>query len=441
MSHDCLPEIEHDEVAELLARLVERSLVVLDHATGRYRLLETVREYAGNRLREQGESDCWRGRHLACFTALAEEAEPNLAGGDQQAWLEQLDAEHDNVRASLRWAEGRDPEAGLRLAGAIWRFWYVRGHFSEGREYLAGLLSAVDPGRRTVARASALTGAGVLAYCQGDYPTARALFQEGLDLRREQGDRPGIATLLNNLGNVAYDQGDYASARALFEESLVLRRELGEWRGLAASLNNLGNVANEQGDYATARELFEESVALKKRIGDRWGIASSLSNLGLVAYNQEDYPAAHALFEESLTIRRELGDRGGAAISLNNLANVALARSDYAAARTLFRESLAIKRELGDRWGIAFSLEGLGAAEAGIGGALLAARLWGAAESLREEIGAPIPRNDRPRYERTVAEARAATPGGDTAFHAAWAEGCAMTMAQAIELALREGHD
>jgi predicted ATPase/class 3 adenylate cyclase/Tfp pilus assembly protein PilF len=430
-------EIEDWEVLDLLTSLNDKSMVVAEPRDGatRYRLLETVRQYARERLSERGEEERCRDRHLSYFTALGEEAEPHLIGEAQQEWLERLEGEHDNLQAALQWAEDHAPERGLRLADAIWRFWYVRGHFAEGREHLEKLLQATEPYGRTSSRADALTAAGVMAYCQGEYAVSRAFFEDGLAIRRELHDRTGIAALLNNLGNVAYDQADYSTAQSLFEESLTLRRELGERRGIAATLNNLGNVANEQGSYSSARTLFEESLTIKRELGDRWGMANSLSNLGLVAYHQGDYAAAGAYFEESLTLRREVGDRGGIAISLNNLGNVALVQNENATARTFFLESLAIKHELGDQWGIAFSLENLAAAEASLGQVLLAAQLWGAAERLREEIKAPIPLNDRSRYERQVAEARFAA-NETAAFNAAWQAGRGDILESIIRLAL-----
>jgi predicted ATPase len=449
----CVGEpLEGWEILELLTSLADKSLVVTEQKAGstRYRLLETVRQYAKDRLTEQDESARWRDRHLAYFADLGFEAEPHLAGGEQQEWLERLNLEHDNLRAAFDWSREPDGklgadghprshtnlELGLKLAGAIWRFWYVRGYFAEGRERIAGLLAAANPSENPEAYASALKGAGVLAYCQGEYPESRALFEEGLALYRSVGDAPGVATLLNNLGNVAYDEGDFASARSLFEDSLAMRREIGEQRGIAASLNNLGNVANEQGDYEAARVLFEESLAIKKQLGDQWGIAYSVSNLGNVAYNLEDYASARAFFEESLELRNELDDRAGIAISLNNLGNVELIQGNYIAARSLFQQSLSIKTELVDRWGICFSFEGIAATDAVLGQEVFAARLWGATECLREEVGAPLPPNDRQRYEHFISIARASL-ADDAAFDAAWAEGRAMTLDDAIALAQR----
>jgi predicted ATPase/DNA-binding winged helix-turn-helix (wHTH) protein len=397
------PSIDEDTVLDLLTSLVEKSLVVAEERKGatRYWLLETMRAYARDRLRESGEEAEWQSRHLAYFVALAEEAEPQLTGADQEAWLDRLETEHDNLRSALAWSStaGGDRAGGVRLAGALSWFWYVRGYLGEGRGWLSGSLAAAGDGLPAASRAKALHGAGVLASEQGDYSAARALHWESLAIRRVLGDRRGIAVSLSNLGVMAEEQSDYAAARVLRQESLALFRELGDQRGVAALLNNLGVVADEQGDYAAARALHEESLAIRRHLGDRMGIAISLNNLGLVARGQGEYAGAHELHGEALAIRCELGDRRGIAASLEGLANVAFALAKP------YR----------------------------------AARCWGAAERLREEIGAPLPLSERARYDNQVAAGRAAS-NDDPAFELAWREGRAMSLEQAIVFALRT-HD
>jgi predicted ATPase/class 3 adenylate cyclase len=429
------------EVLDLLTSLCDKSLVVVVQNDGhsRYRQLETVRQYGRERLLESGGGEAVRDRHREYFLTLAEEAEPKLTGADQQAWLDRLETEHDNLRSALTWssASGGDATSGLRLAGALWWFWYARGYFSEGRGWLSRLLAAAPSGQAAAARAKALNGAGRLARQQSDYPAAQALLNESLAIQRQLGDSRGIAMSLNNLGLMAWDQGDYPSARALYEESLAIRRELDDRWGIAVSLNNLGGVAFDEGDYMAAGALHQESLAIRRQLGDRRGIASSLANLGNVAYAQGRYPVSRALFEESLAISREVGDRQGIGFSLGTLGNVAAAQGDNASACAFFRQSLAIRRELGDRWGIAEVLEGLSYVALALAGPARATRIDGAAERLREEIGSPLPPNERPRYDRHVATARAAL-GDDVAFDRAWQEGRALTIEQAIELALEE---
>jgi predicted ATPase len=359
--------IEEGQVLDLLTSLVDKSLVRFEEresAEGRYRLLEMVRQYAAESLQASGEADQIKTRHRDWFLALAEAAEPLLQGAEQADWLQRLEREHDNLRVALVRSEmqaQQGAQAGLRLAGALHRFWFVRGDFSEGRAYLARALEREGAAQAaTLARAKALNAAGDLAYRQGDYALARALNEEGLTIYRASEDRGGAAVSLNHLGSVAYIQGDYAAARTLYEESLAIRRELGDRGGIAVSLNHLGLVAHSQGDLVTARVYFDESLANSRERGDQRGIAVSLIYLGNVAEDQGDRGAARPLYEESLAISRELGNKTGIASSLNDLGSVVCSQGDYDAARTLHEESLAIRRELGDKAGIAGSLYSLG---------------------------------------------------------------------------------
>jgi tetratricopeptide (TPR) repeat protein len=355
-----------------------------------------VRQYARDRLEDTGGSAAVRVRHRDYYLALGEEADPKLRGAEEAEWLRRLEEEHENLRAGLEWSlVEAGSKGGLRLCGALQRFWWTHGHFAEGRQWCTRVLCKAGAEERTRERASALNAAGILTYYQGDYPAARALYEESLAIRREVADRLGIAASLSNLGIVTLNQGDYPAAKALFEESLAIRREL----------------------------------------GDRFGIAVSLSNLGYALLNQGDYPAARAPLEESLAICRELGDRFVSALALSNLGYVALNHGDYPAARALLEESLEIRRKLGDRSGIPYSLEGLAAVVASLLGSLRAARIWGASERWRAEIGAPLPPCERSCYDRLVAAARIAL-GDDAAFDNAWQEGRGLTLGQAIDLAL-----
>jgi predicted ATPase/transcriptional regulator with XRE-family HTH domain/Tfp pilus assembly protein PilF len=355
-------------------------------AEPRFWMLETIHEYAREKLAESGEDAQLRRRHLSYFMELAEEAEPHLTGARQAEWLGLLEDDYDNIRAALRWSrENGDAEAGLRIVAAIWRYWYILGNFSEGRELLEGALSnyelriRVPSGRYEFGSgaelgergegasiqnrglvAKAFYGAGALAYSQGDYTAAYSTWQEALAISRQVGDKKSIADALNGLGNVAVDQADYASARSFYDESLALRRELGEKWGVALSLSNLGNIAYDQGDHPTARSLYEESLAIQRELGDKRGVALSLNGLGIVAEGEGDYAAARSLYEESMSIYRELGDKRGIAYVIGNLGTVADRQGDYTSARALYEEGLAIQRELGDKAGVAQSLDALG---------------------------------------------------------------------------------
>ena len=469
--------VDDGDVLDLLTSLADKSLVVAEQNDGhsRYRLLATVRQYAGERLEADGGGEAIRERHRDYFLALAEEAEPKLLDAEHAEWLQRWEEEHENLRAALNWSLAESgSEGGLRLCGALQNFWITRGYFSEGRESCARALGKVGAKQRTQQHAKVLNEAGLLAYLQGDYPAARALDEESLAIRRQSGDRRGIAASLNNLGLVTCDQGDYPAARALYEESLAIKRELGDRSGIANSLNNLGNVAYDQGDLASSRALYEQGLAIKRELGDQGRIANSLGNLGNVALDQGDFASARAHYEECLAIMRELGNRGFIATTLDRLGRIAYFEGDYPTARMLFEESLAIMRELqhgngtadalydlgnvtyeqgdyqdarkmfeeamairrerGDRRGVVSSLAGLAAV---LGNSVRAARIWGAAERIQTEIGAPFSPNERPRYDARVSAVRAAL-GDDAAFDHAWQEGRALTLEQAVELALKD---
>jgi len=397
-------------------------------------MLETVREYAREKLATANDAAVVRERHRDNFLELAEEADQKLKGADQAPWLERLEKEYDNIRFALDWSlkEG-ESEPGLRFCRGLWRFWWLRGHFAEGRGWCERLLGKPAAEHRTRARANALNAAGVLAYFLGDYPSAQARHEESLSIMRDLKYREGVAASLSNLGMVASRQGNGPAAWALYEESLSTCRELGDRSGTALSLMNLGTVAHDRGDWDAARTLHEEGLAIHRELGDRWGIATSLYNLASTAFARNDYPAARALFEESLSIQRELGHRPGVAQALIGLGEVACEHGEFVASQSFYRDGLQVQRELGDRRGIADSLWGLAAVVA----PLAAARMWGAAECLREELGSPLFPQEQPRYDRRVAAARTRL-GDDAAFDRAWQEGRTLTLEQAIEFAMEK---
>jgi predicted ATPase len=465
------------EIVDGVTSLLEQNLLrEMAEDEPRFAMLETIREYAKERLEAGDEAEGVRERHGAFYLRLAEEAESELGGPQQVRWLNRLESEHDNLRAALGWmlVEQR-AEEGLRLAGALWRFWLNHGHFSEGRRWLERAL-AVAGGGSSAVRAKALNGAGNLAFAQGDYERTTTLHDESLTLRRELGDARGIAGSLMNLGNVAFAQGDYEHATTLYDESLTLFRELGDTGGIAGSLSNLGLVARIQGDYERATALHDESLTLLRELGDTGSIAYSLLNLGIVARNQGDYERATvlydegqalvrelgdtgniafslmnlgtvardqgdyeratALYDEGLTLLRELGDADGIAKSLNNLGIVAFVQEEYERATTLCRESLVLARELGNNHLAVESLEPLGDVAAARHEPERAARLWGAADAWRGANGVPLPPVERQRHERMIAEARQQLD--EATWTAAWEEGRAMSLEQTIQYALGE---
>src|SRR5581483_9367841 len=387
------------------------------------------------------EAELLQRRHATFFLELAEQAEPALAGPEQPAWLARLELEHDNLRGALRWTlESRDPEAGelgLRLATALWRFWEICGHASEGRRWLEQALARAPAARHQESvrlRAKALTAAGNLARDQDDYERAAALHEESLALWRELDDQQGIAMSLNNLGVIARDRGDPDELERRCRESLALYHALGDTWGVAISLMNLGFAARYRGELAQAAECFEQSLALFRRLGDQRHTAALLNCLGRVALDRGDTEAAGILFERSLALHQEVGDAWGVAISLSNLAELALQRGGHETAARLLEESLVLLRKLGVRRTTAATLEVAAALWLARGQPFRAARLLGAAEALREAIGVKLPPVDRPAHDRLVATVRASL--GEAAFRAAWEDGRIMALDDAIACAL-----
>jgi non-specific serine/threonine protein kinase len=426
------------EIIDVLAHLVDKSLVDMREWRGeaRYEMLETIRQYAWEKLEELGEVESARVAHLAWFLKLAEQAEAEFRGPEQVAWTDRLEVEHDNLRAALRWAqESKNPEAGLRIAGALWRFWGRRDYLSEGRGWLEATLALAHAfsRERTPTEARVLSGAGIIAWCQGDFPAAHSLLADSAATCRELGDGWGSAQALSYLGLVALFEGNHEAARSLGEESLAIFRVLGDEWGIALALSNLGRVLYQLGDYVRARSLNEEGLAIFRAVGDRWGTARTLNNLGEIARLQGDFIAAQVIYEESLEVWRKLGHKVGIAWALHNLGYVAQHRGDYRLMEQLFRDSLALYREAGDKQGIAMCVAGL----AGVVRAAVqpewATRLLGAADALLEAIGAHLWPADRMEYDRHVAAVRAYL--NENAFEAAWAEGRAMSLEQVVALA------
>jgi tetratricopeptide (TPR) repeat protein len=471
------PLIDQPEIFDLLTVLVEKSLVAYEEdeqGHGRYCLLETVRQYARDRLLEVAETDIVRRRHRDWYLALAQRAAPELHGPEQVQWFARLEEEHDNLRAALEWSQSEPSgeEMALHLAGALYWFWNVRGYYREGRYWLETVLAQTEESVRTPPRVRTLLGAGVLAWAQGDYAVAQRYLEASLAMARDLGDERGVAYALNYLANVAWAHDDYAAAQTIYRENLVRARTLGDRRLIAASLHNLGRSALKAGDPAAARDFLVESLATFRETGDDWGIARVLLGLGRADSQQGDLAAARARFEESLSVFQRVGNRWGITWAQGYLAEVARAQRDDATARLLYEKSLAISLELGDRritasslyhladlasaWGetavarplyaesltlwralednerIAACLDGL-AAVAAEQQPQRAARLLGAMDAVRKALGTPRVEG-LAAQERHAAATRAAL--GEETFAAAWAEGQSMSLEQAIAAAL-----
>lgn len=363
---NCNAEIvKSEDVLELLTHLVEKSLIIMEEQAGaaRYYLLETIRQYAREKLLEAGEAESVRARHLYFFLQLAEEAEPNLRAAAQLTWLPRLDLEHDNLRAALQWAKGSNAlETGLRLAGSLARFWYLRGFWKEGREWLTGLLALIGidqslPTPLAHAKAKALAGAGWLADADG---SEIPLYSESLTLCRQVGDRWGEAYALRGLVIISSNLTDLAHAEAHLQESLTLFRTLDDPWGMGLVFFSLGWLAMSRDKIDAAAQQWEEALRCFRRCGDRWGISVALGALGYLARLRGHYPQAADLTHESLALFRELGDKAGVSYSLIRLGNLAWRRGDYTEAMALLQESLNIQRERNNQEGIIAALQSQG---------------------------------------------------------------------------------
>ena len=388
--------------ASIMAALVAKQLVrreAFAGELGRFSMLETTRQYAAERLEREDDAGTAEARHADYYLDLAERAEPELTGPDQARWLARLEAEHGNLRVALGWAARRgEPEIGLRLTAALWRFWYTRGYLAEGRGWLDAALARAPSGsvpELALARARALFAAGVLAAEQGAQAQAQAYSEESLALFRAAGVLRGQAGALNTLGVLARNRRDYPSAEALYEEVLAIDRSLDDRRGIGAALHNLGIAVVQQGRTERALALFTESLALRRKAANQWGTANTLLSIG-----------------------------------------AACVRAGYQAqAHTALGESVGIFHALGDRDGIAGCLEELGALAAAERQPERATHLLGAAARLRETIGAPLPPDDQEETDRIIAELLATL--GSERFAIAWAAGQSLPLDGAIAVALR----
>ena len=386
--------IDKSDVLDLLSRLVDKSLVSVEaDAEGalRYRMLEPVRQYGWEWAKVSEESA--HRRHAMWCLQLAEEAEPELRGARQETWLKRLEKEHDNMRVALSWAlEKEEAELGLRFSGALGEFWHLRGHLSEGRLWLEAALA---------------TGSGLSV--------------------------PARAKALARVGCIAWEQGDYERSIASSQESLSLSRKLGDTVGAAAALSNLAWAMLHQNELGRSSELAEEAVTLQRVSGDKVGLARTLLILGMVAAIQHNHERAAALHEQSLALARKVEDSFAIVLSLALGAFTCLNQRYYKRAENLSAEGLELSRRLRMEQLITTHLH-ISAALAGAQGhPLRSARLWGAAEALREAIGTDFSPVERYVYGPYIAAARVKLE--EVTWGAAWAEGRALRLEEAIECA------
>jgi predicted ATPase len=418
-----------------MASMVDKSLLQLvEQAKGesRFAMLETIREYAREKLEASLEEASTKRAHAAYCLVLAEEEATDQSDAGGAEWLRRFGLEHDNFRAALEWLTATgDAEWGLRLGTALFRFWETREYLAEGRDRLDKLLKLAGAAAPTKARARALFAAGVLAGEQGDYASADSLLGESLDIARQLQDNQGVAVSLNAMAVLTRDRGDVAIAHSLFEESLVVWRELGDLKAVARSLSNLANVVKLEGDYDRARSLYAECHSIFRGLRDQTGVAWSLNSQGDVARDQGDSAAARTLYEQGLAIFRELGDRWGIAGTLADLGSLAREQRDYPGAHSLYGESIKIFQELEHKRGIARLLECFACSAASQLQAERSLRLAGAAAALRQNIGAPLTPTEQTKLEVILHPARQTLT--NTSGATAWLEGWAMPVEEAID--------
>ena len=474
---------EADNVLELMTQLVNKSLLISEREQGqeaRYRMLETIHQYARGRLIQSGDGEQIRGRYFEFFLHLAEQVEPNVRGPQLPASLDQLETEHDNLRAALEWSlsQAERGEDSLRLASALFSFWDQRGYRGEGRTWLARALSNPTAPGAGAARAKVVYGAGCLAYAEGDFRSARPLLEKSVDLWRALGPAGliGLAHTLSALGQVVRGLGDPATARAFGNEAVAIFREQRERWGLAWALSYLGMTLRDLEDFSLAHSFVEESFTLWQNLGNQAGLAFAIRIRGNIALRQGNYELAQRAYVETLAINRKLSDKVAIARSLIELGQATLCLDDPVQAKIYIQEGsdllrvvgskawqvdclyyfgliaqyegdshqarifleqvLVLSRHSGPLWERANGLMGLAGVAAADAQALRAARLLGAADT-QLELGASYWDAAERRYiERAVASAVAQL--GENTFAEAYAEGRAMTFEQASDYALEE---
>ncbi len=425
-----------DDILELLSGLTDKSLLLKQDPNrgARVRMMETIREYALERLDESGNADAVRSRHAGHYLALAERLDGPGNGAACVRRFDSIEGDHGNCLAALDFFLKRDnADLALRMAAALWPFWDARGYWTEGRAQLRRVLLETRVAGPEPSRAKVLYGAGVLADAQGDYVSARAAFEEQLSVQRALANPAPLAAAMNNLGIAALRQGDYDAARAAYEEALQILKSIGSQVNIAQCLNNLGHVAMAKGDYAGARSNYQESLAICRELRSARDTAWTLTNLGDVAREESHFEEAEHLYAQSLGLFQRVDDQAGMANCMADLANLAFLNTRFTSAAQLFQESLVIFGDLGDRRGIARVLEGFAIMASARGDHEAALRLAGAVKSVRESLGLQRSKAQRSRVDASIREARSAL--GSRA-ETVWAEGERTSLEKAIEYAL-----
>ena len=386
--------LDEQSLLALLESLLEKSLLRREEQLGgepRFLMLETIREFAGEKLSEHGEAPATSRRHADYYLRLGAAVEPDTAVAQQGWWFAALNLEHDNLRAALRWAwENREPDLLLALAGAWRHFWFVSGLWGEGRAWLAQALVATPADQRSLARWRALVGAGLLAQAMYDSAVARPWLEEALRVAEARADYLGRATALCALGWLAAAEGDMSVAHTLAQASLALYRAQEHTTGVASALQQLAHIAGMQGDVGQAAALYRQSLARHQKAGNTRGLAEALLGLGFQAGRQDDYVAARQFYERSLRAWRDLGEQPGVRRALMGVGWALQAQGQFAAAMAVWHDALRLARDSGSRADVAEVLFNLAYLSGHSGDAPLARRLLNECAALGQEIDWPV---------------------------------------------------
>jgi predicted ATPase/DNA-binding CsgD family transcriptional regulator/DNA-binding XRE family transcriptional regulator len=439
----CICEcVQPEEVLDVLSHLVDKSLVVADRSSSetRYRLLETIRQYARQRLEEQGDEEACRDQHLLYFIQWAELLAPTIEGRDQLIVLKRYEIEHDNLRTALEWSKtnGKKAKEGLRLAAACSPFWSSHSYLGEGRRHLAEALFSNNVKDRSSTHARALMWSAILAYFQADYPAGQPLIEEALAIWRALGqeDHLELAVTLQIYGGFRMEVGDYENALPLFQESLEIYTQLNDKKGMGRRLGDLGWSAMRTGDYQLAQIHLEKNLALAQESEDKTGLNWAYSGLGEVAVRLREYTRASDLLEKGLALSRERGDKWQEATILGSLGWVALRLRNYDTLRKLLSESLSLRMDIGDKGGIAWCLEKLGEAAVLERQYPKSVTIFASAAALRLPIHSVIDPVDQPEHDSILSGLRSILD--PEIFKACWEKGEGMQLRDVVAYALSE---
>ncbi|MGC1379849.1 MAG: tetratricopeptide repeat protein [Candidatus Baltobacteraceae bacterium] len=430
------PSGEHS-VLFRLAPLVNKNMLSLvedAEAEPRVSMLEMLREYAQERLEECGEAAETQRRHAEYVLAFAQGAERELSGGSQGRWLARFELEHGNIRSALQWAaSGEETAVGFRLVSAVWRFWWMHGHLTEGLSWVRRFLEmqAASPVELPdTLYGKVLRAHVVLLSALGNFDEALASCEKAIALQRRIGDEPGLGASLTSLGIIEQFRGEYDRSEAAHAESLAIRRRLGDEAGIATSLSNLASTAFSKNDLAQAAALGGESAEIYRRLGHESGLAHALMKIGLATAAGGNYEGAEELFNECLRMQRAAGNTGSIYYSLVNLGAVAHKRGMYEIALTRYHEALDLLDAMPNKSALAKALEDIAATSARLGDPSRGARLFGAADSLRRAIGLALFPSERADYDSEIASVRAML--GSDAFDIQWRIGATITLERAL---------